>query len=184
MTKWNCGKSGSPEHWDRGKDEVFLELNSHFFLITWDQGLVPVEESKGPHLEVTRLPATKEGTIPSTDQNSLCPYLVNTSLSVIQVEFCLSKVVNAVAKEYYCSKSCQTLDARFGNKYTLYTLQCDVLSQKTLVLQTVSCLLALTPQLCAMFLFALFYISANFLVVDEEGFIHDSWHTIHFLYFL
>lgn len=90
--------------WDGGKYEVFFELNSHFFLITWDQGLVPVQESKGPHLEVTHLPATKEWTIPSTDQNSLCPDLVNTSLGVKQLEFCLSKEVNAVAKEYYCSK--------------------------------------------------------------------------------
>lgn len=31
------------------------------------------------------------------------PGLVNASPSVIQVEFCLSKEVNAVAEEYYCS---------------------------------------------------------------------------------
>lgn len=139
MTKWNCGKSGSPEHWPLSiffypfsvemGENMKCFLNSHFFLITWDQGLVPVQESKGPHLEVTHLPATKEWTIPSTDQNSLCPDLVNTSLGVKQLEFCLSKEVNAVAKEYYCSKLLSNIRC-WIQKEIHPLLQCDVFSRK------------------------------------------------------
>lgn len=101
MTKWNCEKSGSTEHWllsiflypfsveTGGNVKCFLN-----WILIYDrshESLVPVQESKGPHLEVTCLIPTKERTIPSTNQNSLCLDLVDTSPSVIQLEFCLSK---------------------------------------------------------------------------------------------
>lgn len=50
MTKWNCEKSGSTEHWplriffypfsvEMGGN-VFFELNSHLWLITWGSGSI------------------------------------------------------------------------------------------------------------------------------------------------
>lgn len=72
--------------------------------------------------------------------------------------------------------SCQAVDAEFRKNAHYSVMSCLEKSP----CPTVSLLLALSPQLCAMFLFALFYISANFLVVHQEGFIHDSWYIIHF----
>lgn len=115
------------------------------------------------------------------------PGLVNASPSVIQVEFCLSKDVNAVVEEYYCARLlpnmiCLGLEinmpsTRYGVVSCLEKNPCSTCSLLSVCFNP-------TTVRCVPLLFFFRCLLANFLVADEEDLIRDTWHTVHFLYLL
>lgn len=121
VTKGNCGKLRSPEHWspqllplplccwDEGENmrgffnEILISFWSHETRV-WFQ-YRSLTGHPGPPDRESYSPSCNKGVNnPKHRPEFSSPGLVNASPSVIQVEFCLSKEVNAVAEEYYCSR--------------------------------------------------------------------------------